>query len=446
MLERYSLPEMREIWSERSRLQRWLEVEIAVVEAWAELGVIPPSDAAEVREKATFDIEAVREREKVTRHDVAAFVDVVAESCGAAGRWLHYGLTSSDVLDTALATQLRDTGALIRREAVRYFETLKARALEFSRTPCVGRTHGMHAEPTTFGAKLASYAFEILRFLELFDHTVERAVVGKIAGAVGTYSTVLPEVEAVVCRKLGIRFEDAPSQIVARDRIAAFVGSLAIGAAAVERFATEIRHLQRTEVAEVEEPFGEGQKGSSAMPHKRNPVGAERLCGLARTLRAAAMATTENIALWHERDISHSSVERMTLPDACATFHFMLVEASRIAEGMRVDPQRMLENLEASGGAIFSQRVMLALVRQGLSRQEAYRVVQELSFATRDSGASFREKALDSPALKSVLDSEEIARCFDIEATLANLDVVFERLKKAEVPSAPRCLESSPYR
>jgi len=249
-----------------------------------------------------------------------------------------------------------------------------------------------------------------------------------------------------VCKKLGIRFEDAPSQIVARDRIAAFVLSLALGAAAVERFATEIRHLQRTEVAEVEEPFGEGQKGSSAMPHKRNPVGAERLCGLARTLRAAAVVTTENIALWHERDISHSSVERMTLPGACATFHFMLVEANRIAEGMRVDRQRMLENLEASGGAIFSQSLMLALVRRELSRQEAYRVVQELSFAARGSGASFREKALESPALRSVLDSEEIARCFDIEATLANLDVVFERLRKAEVPSAPRCLRASPYR
>lgn len=432
--ERYSLPQMRAIWSEQSKIEKWLEVELAVVEAWAEEGVVPAADAQEIRRRAAATPEEVAEREEVTRHDLAAFVDVVSTHCGPAGRWFHFGLTSSDILDTALALQLREASALIRGEAVRFFESLKARAIEHSETLCVGRTHGIHAEPTTFGAKLASHAFEVLRFIERFDRASEAVRVGKLAGAVGTYSTIPPKVESMTLERLGLRHESAPTQVVARDRLAYYFGALSLGAAAVERFALEVRHLHRTEVGEVEEAFAEGQKGSSAMPHKRNPVGAERLCGLARVVRSAKIAAEENVALWHERDISHSSVERVMLPLATSTLHFMLSEAASLASNMVVFPERMKHNLELTQGLVFSQRLLLALVRSGIERDFAYRLVQEAAGQARQEARPLLDVALEDPRITALLAPDRIRECFDLESTISNLSVVFDRLRSAQPP------------
>lgn len=443
MIDRYSLPEMRAVWSQDSKLRRWLEVEIAVVEAWARAGVVPEADARIVKEKASATVEAVANREEITRHDVAAFVDVVAEACGEAGRWVHFGLTSSDVLDTALATQVRDAATLIRASAADWFQALKSQAFRYRDTPCVGRTHGMHAEPTTFGAKMASFAAEVARFVDRLDRAVESAVVGKVAGAVGTYSTVGPEIEEFVCSKLGVGRETVPTQVVGRDRIAEFLCALGLGAAAVERFATEIRHLQRSEVAEVEEPFGESQKGSSAMPHKRNPVASERLCGLARVVRALIVPAMEDVALWHERDISHSSVERTILPDACALVHFMLHEARRITEGLRVDSARMRENLELTKGVIFSQNVLLALINAGWSRDEAYRLVQSAAQESSKTGRPLAEVLAEREELRAAIDREQLETCFVLERTLERLGVVFDRLEGMAIPPPPALLARS---
>lgn len=437
ILERYASPEMRAVWSEKAKIDRWLEVELAVVDAWAEIGVVPQKDADLVRRKAAATAEEVAERESVTRHDLAAFVDVAAAPCGSAGRWIHYGLTSSDVLDTSLALQLREASRLVRQEAVRYFESLKAAALKYSDIPCVGRTHGIHAEPTTFGAKLASFAFEALRFIDRFDRATTGACVGKIAGAVGSYSTVPPEVESSVLERLGLVCENAPTQVVARDRIAEYHGALALGAAAIERFALEVRHLQRTEVGEVEEPFVEGQKGSSAMPHKKNPVASERLCGLARVVRAVQVAACEDVALWHERDISHSSVERVVLPLATSTLHFMLGEAARLAAEMRIDADRMRRNLDLTGGMVYSQRLLLALVRHGLERDRAYRIVQRAASAAQESRTPLLEAALGDPEITGLVGEGEIRSCFSLEEVVSNLSVVYDRLATATVEEAP---------
>ncbi|MER3395997.1 MAG: adenylosuccinate lyase [Acidimicrobiia bacterium] len=437
MLDRYSRPEMRAIWSDQSKIDKWLQVEVAVVQAWAREGVVPVADAEHIKERAFASPEEVSRREETIRHDLAAFVDVVAERCGAAGRWFHFGLTSSDVLDTALALQLREANTLIRREAVRYFNSLKARALDHVKTACVGRTHGIHAEPTTFGAKLASHAFEALRFIERFDAASEEVRVGKIAGAVGTYSTVPPHLEAAVLGELGLKPESAPTQIVARDRLAFYLGALSLGAAAVERFALEVRHLQRTEVAEVEEAFTETQKGSSAMPHKRNPVGAERLCGLARVLRSAHNAAEENVALWHERDISHSSVERVMLPLATATLHFMLSEAASLAANMKVFSEQMMSNLELTQGLVYSQRLLLALVRSGLERDRAYRAVQAAAIRASETRKPFIDTALEDPDITDVLSSEQVRECFNLDSALSNLSVIFDRLRDAQPPPSP---------
>jgi adenylosuccinate lyase len=392
VIERYTRPEMGAVWSEQRKLETWLQVELAVVDALADQGVVPDGDAADIRDRASFTVDAVKEREQVTDHDVAAFVDVVARSVGDAGRWVHHGLTSSDVLDTALALQLSQAGLILAGGAHDYMTALIRRAREHVDTICVGRTHGIHAEPTTFGVKLAGFAFEAHRNLVRLERAIEGVSVGALSGAVGTYSANGPEVEAAVLARLGLGREDVSTQVVPRDRHAALLEAIALAGAGIERFATEIRNLQRTEVREVEEPFRSGaQKGSSAMPHKRNPILSERLTGIARLLRGYATAGLENVALWHERDISHSAVERVTLPDATILLDYAQHLARRVAEGMVVDAERMRANLEMTHGALFSQRALLALVEAGRSRDDAYRLVQDNAQLAWDSGTDFRE-------------------------------------------------------
>jgi adenylosuccinate lyase len=411
------------IWSQQRKLECWLEVELAATEAWAEEGVVPREAADAAREKADFTVEAVNEREKVTDHDVAAFVDVVAASVGEHGRWIHYGLTSSDVLDTALALQLREVGEVVLASARAYRDALLARAVEHRDTLCVGRTHGVHAEPTTFGLRLAGFAFEADRNLDRLGAAFEQLAVGKLSGAVGTYASVPPAVEARVMEKLGLRREEVATQVVPRDRHAALTSAIAVAGAGLERFATEVRNLQRTELREVEEPFASGQqKGSSAMPHKRNPIRSERITGLARVLRGYAQAGLENVALWHERDISHSGAERVILPDATIALDYMQDLAANVATGMTVRADRMRENLELTHGALFSQRALTALVESGLTRDEAYRIVQENAQRAWDTGTPFRE------LLGEATPELDLDAVFDYDAYLTHLPEVFERL------------------
>jgi adenylosuccinate lyase len=391
VIGRYTRPDMGAVWSEQRKLETWLEVELAVTDALADAGVVPAGDAKAIRARAAFTVEAVREREQVTDHDMAAFVDVVAASVGEPGRWVHHGLTSSDVLDTALGLQLKQAGVILVAGAQAYRDALVRRAREHVDTICVGRTHGIHAEPTTFGVKLAGFAFEAERNLRRLEGAVRQASVGALSGAVGTYAANGPELEHAVLDRLELAREDVSTQVVARDRHAQLLSAVALAGAGLERFATEVRHLQRTEVREVEEPFRAGQKGSSAMPHKRNPIVSERICGIARLLRGYAQAGLENVALWHERDISHSSAERVALPDACILLDYAQHLAIRLVEGMTVHEDRMRANLEATSGALFSQRALLALVESGLARDDAYRVVQENAQRAWDTGTPFRE-------------------------------------------------------
>ena len=403
MIERYTRPEMGAVWSERRKLESWLEVELAVVEALAEQGLVPEEDAAAIRDRAAFTVDEVKERERVTDHDVAAFVDVVAASVGEPGRWVHHGLTSSDVLDTALGLQLAQASLMLVGGARDYRDALMRRAREHVDTVCVGRTHGVHAEPTTFGVKLAGFAFEAHRNMRRLERAAEVVSVGALSGAVGTYAANGPEIEEAVLRRLGLGREDVSTQVVPRDRHAELLEAIALAGAGLERLATEIRHLQRTEVREVEEPFRTGaQKGSSAMPHKRNPIVSERIAGIARLLRGYAQAGLENVALWHERDISHSSVERVALPDATILLDYAQHLAIRVVDGMTVHPERMLANLEATHGALYSQRALLALVEAGRSRDEAYRTVQEAAQRAWDEETPFRELiAAERPRARS---------------------------------------------
>ena len=391
MIERYTRPAMGAVWSEQAKLDNWLAVELAVVDALAAAGVVPAADAAVVRERAAFTVEAVKERERITDHDVAAFVDVVAAAVGEQGRWVHHGLTSSDVLDTALGLQIRQAGQILVEGARGYRDALVAQARAHVDTLCVGRTHGIHAEPTTFGVKLAGFAFEADRNLRRLERAVEQAAVGALSGAVGTYAANGPELEAAVLERLGLAAEDVSTQVVARDRHAELLEAIALAGAGLERFATELRHLQRTEVLEAREPFRAGQKGSSAMPHKRNPIVSERLTGIARLLRGYSQAALEDVALWHERDISHSSVERVILPDATIALDYAHGLATRTVEGMVVDPERMLANIGLTHGALFSQRALLALVESGRSRDDAYRIVQANAQRAWDEGIEFRD-------------------------------------------------------
>jgi adenylosuccinate lyase len=391
MISRYSREEIAAVWTDERRMSGWLDVELAATDAWAAQGAVPAEAAAACRERAAFTVEAVKAREATTGHDVAAFVDVVAAAVGEEGRWIHYGLTSSDVLDTALALQLRVAGAILAAGAEAFRDALIERALEHRDTLCVGRTHGIHAEPTTFGLRLAGFAFEADRNLSRLREAFEQAAVGKLSGAVGTYASVPPAVEQKVMEALGLRAEDASTQVVPRDRHAVVLTTIATAGAGLERFATEVRNLQRTEVREVEEPFGAGQKGSSAMPHKRNPILSERVTGLARVLRGYAQAGLENVALWHERDISHSGAERVILPDATIALDYMQHLATRIASEMMVRPERMLANLELTHGALFSQRALTALVEGGLARDEAYGLVQQSAQRAWDEGTPFKD-------------------------------------------------------
>ena len=432
MIPRYVLPEMAAVWSDDARFGHWLEIEILVAEALAGLGVVPDADAREIRATASFDHERIADVERVTRHDVAAFVQVVAASVGPAGRWVHYGLTSSDVLDTGLALQLRDASDLLLERLERLLAVAKRIALGNRDVVMAGRTHGVVAEPTSFGHKVALWAFELDRDRDRLRRAREAVSVGAISGAVGTYAQVDPRVEEEVCAKLGLRAAEASSQIVARDRHAELMAALAITASSLDAVATEIRHLARTEVREVQEPFTAGQKGSSAMPHKRTPVRCERVTGLARVIRGNLQAALENTVLWHERDISHSSAERVILPDSTMALHFMLAEMTEVLDGLVIYPERMRENLQVGGGLAFSQNVLLALVDAGLPRDEAYTIVQDAAATAWDDDASFRELVTSDPRVRERL-GERLDELFNPAAALRNLDVVFDRLEKVEV-------------
>jgi adenylosuccinate lyase len=425
VIARYSRPAMKRVWSEQSKLARWLEVELAALDGWAGVGAVPRAAAEAIRARAAPPApERVAEIEEVTHHDMAAFVDAVAADLGEEGRWLHYGLTSSDVVDTALALQAREACLLVLDGLERAFATVVRRAEEHRDTVMVGRTHGVHAEPITFGVKLAGWAFELDRDLDRIERALAGISVGKLAGAVGVYAGGNPEMERVACGILGLAPEAASTQVVPRDRHAALLGALALTAASLERFALEIRHLARTEVSEVREPFGKGQKGSSAMPHKRNPVVAERICGLARVVRAGAVVGLENVALWHERDISHSSAERIVIPDAFLALDYILDRFNWLVDGLVVDAGRMRANLESSHGLVFSQRVLSALVASGLARDEAYRLVQRHAMRAWEEGLDFRKLVEGDPEIAPHIDPS----AFDLGDALKHVDVVFERL------------------
>jgi adenylosuccinate lyase len=421
---------MTRIWSDEGKLERWLEVELAALDGWAEVGTIPAEAAREIRARAEAPSPArVAEIEERTHHDVAAFVDAVALGLGETGRWFHYGLTSSDVVDTALALQIGAAGELILSGLDRAFDTVVARAEEHRLTLTIGRTHGVHAEPTTFGLKLAVWAFELDRARRRLSGALEDVRVGKLSGAVGNYAAIDPEVERIACERLGLTPEPAATQVIQRDRHAGLLAALAVAAASLERFAVEIRHLARTEVAEVQEPFGKGQKGSSAMPHKRNPVVAERICGLARVVRAAALVGLENVALWHERDISHSSAERVVVPDAFLALDYMLDRFAWLVEGLVVRPEQMKRNLDSSRGLFFSQRLLLSLVESGLSRDEAYRLVQGHALRAWEEELDFPELARADRQVAERLDEEALDSIFDLGHYTRHVDTVFDRLQ-----------------
>jgi adenylosuccinate lyase len=433
VIPRYSLPEMAAVWSDGARMAGWLQIELAAVDAWASLGRIPEDAAAACRARASFTVDAVLERERTTRHDVAAFVDVVAASVGDEGRWIHFGLTSSDVLDTGLALQLGAASDILLAQLERLLDVVKRRALAFRDTPIMGRSHGVHAEPTSFGHKLAVWAFELDRDRDRLRRAREGVRVGAISGVVGSYAAIDPRVEELVCAQLGLRAAEVSTQVIQRDRHAEYVTTLAVVASTLDSIATEIRHLARTEVREVQEPFAPGQKGSSAMPHKRNPVASERISGLARVIRGHAVTALENVTLWHERDISHSSAERIMFPDATGVLDFMLDEATRVVEGLEVFPDRMLDHVMAHGGIAFSQAVLLALVEAGWDRDRAYRVVQSAATAAWDRDESFRDALASDPAVRDSLSPEETKQLFDPAWFLRNLGGVFDRLEKLPV-------------
>ena len=412
MIDRYSRPEMKRVWSDENKYGKWLEVELAACEAWTEEGVIPLEDMERLR-RASYDHQRMQEVFERTRHDVTAFLSAVTNGLGEEGRWLHLGLTSSDVLDTALSLQLVEAGEILARDIDDLKDALREAAIKYRDTPMMGRTHGVHAEPTTFGLKLALWWEEVGRQRQRLDQALASVRVGKISGAVGTHATVPPAVEERVCTRLGIEAAPVSSQVVQRDRHAHFVGTLALIAASLEKFATEFRHLQRSEVREVEEPFGQGQTGSSSMPHKRNPELSERICGLARLIRGHSVTALENVALWHERDISHSSAERVILPDSCLALDYILSISTHVVRGMKVYPERMWRNMESTRGILFSQRVLLALVEKGLAREDAYHLVQGNAMRSWDEELDFRDLLKSDPSVASYLSSEELAELFD---------------------------------
>jgi len=430
MIARYTRPQMGEIWTDQGRLERWLEVELAATDVLAERGVVPREAAARIRERARVDAARVLEIEARVRHDVIAFTLALGEAIGdpEAARWLHYGLTSNDVVDTAQALQVREASRLIDAGLKRLGAVLEKRAHEFQHTPQIGRTHGMHAEPITFGLKIANWFAENRRNQERFCHAARQMAVGKISGAVGNAAHLGVQVEEAICRRLGLEPAPVASQVIQRDRHAEFLATLAILAATLEKIALEIRHLQRTEVREAEEPFAAGQRGSSAMPHKRNPVSREQICGLARVLRANAQAAFENVALWHERDISHSSVERIILPDSTVLIDYMLARMTDILTGLRVFPERMRRNLDATQGLVFSGQLLLDLVEAGAPRDAAYQWVQENAMSAWESDSSFRERVACDARITKFLDGAALARTFDLDRQLHQVDAIFRRV------------------
>ncbi|MCT0248713.1 adenylosuccinate lyase [Synechococcus sp. CS-205] len=429
MIERYTLPEMGSLWSEEAKFQSWLEVEIAACEANAQLGRVPQEAMAAIRERARFEVPRILEIEAEVRHDVIAFLTNVNEHVGEAGRYIHVGMTSSDVLDTGLALQLKASVAVLRQELDQLGAALRTLAAEHKDTVMIGRSHAIHGEPITFGFKVAGWLAETERNRERLERLAQVVAVGQVSGAMGTYANTDPEVEALTCASLGLEPDTASTQVIGRDRHAEYVQTLALVGTSLERFSTEIRNLQRTDVLEVEENFAKGQKGSSAMPHKRNPIRSERISGLARVLRSYTIAALENVALWHERDISHSSVERMMLPDCSCTLHFMLREMTAVVKGLGVYPENMSRNLNVYGGVVFSQRVLLALVESGLSREDAYRIVQRHAHdAWNREGGDFRANLASDPEVSALLSEAQMEACFSTDLHRAQLDVIWERL------------------
>ncbi|NJK63281.1 MAG: adenylosuccinate lyase [Synechococcaceae cyanobacterium SM2_3_1] len=429
MIERYTLPEMGQLWTDSTKFQKWLQVEMAVCEAQAECELIPAAAVEEIKAKATFSLERIRELEQEVRHDVIAFLTNVNESVGEAGRYIHLGLTSSDVIDTGLSLQLVASIDLLLTQLEHLIQAIRCQAQQHRHTVMVGRTHGIHAEPITFGFKLAGWLAECLRHRERLVRLCQTVAVGKISGAVGTYANVSPQVESLCCQRLGLRPDTASTQVIARDRHAEYVQTLALIGASMERFAVEIRNLQRTDVLEVEEYFAAGQKGSSAMPHKRNPIKSEQLTGLVRLLRGYAVSALENVALWHERDISHSSVERVILPDASILCYYMLVQMTDLVSQLQVYPDNMRRNLNIFGGVIFSQQVLLSLVNHGLSREEAYKLVQENAHrAWNQDQGNFYQHLLEDARVMAHLTPEDLQTCFDPQRHLSHLEHVFAQL------------------
>jgi adenylosuccinate lyase len=430
MIARYSLPEMAGLWTEEAKMRCWLQVEVAAVRAWAKLGKVPSEAVAEIESKATFEPARVAEIEETTNHDVIAFLTNVAEHVGEASKYIHYGMTSSDMLDTGLALQLKASGELLQRDLTALGGVLKRRAFEFRDAVQVGRTHGIHAEPITFGMKLGLWAFEVARQLDRLHTATNGVAVGKLSGAVGAYANIDPRVEELVCGELGLTAEPISSQVVQRDRHAFFLSTLALTGASIEKFATEIRHLQRTEVREAEEAFRAGQKGSSAMPHKRNPILSERMAGCARVLRGNALVGMENVALWHERDISHSSAERVVLPDSCILLDYMLQKFTTLMDTLRVDTQRMSDNLNVSCRLVFSEAVLLALIDKGMLREDAYRVVQDSAMRAWQEQTDFGELVKNNQAARAVLSEPEIEAAMDPRRHSAGREVIFARLER----------------
>lgn len=428
MIERYTRPEMGAIWTEENKYQAWLEVEILACEAWSELAVIPEDDVKKIRQNASFDVERILAIEEETRHDVVAFTRAVSETLGDEKKWVHYGLTSTDVVDTALSYLLKQANTIIRNDLERFIEILKNKAIEHKHTVMMGRTHGVHAEPTTFGLKLSLWYQEMLRNLERFNQAAEVIETGKLSGAVGTYANIDPAVETYVCEKLGLKPAPVSTQTLQRDRHAQYLSVLALIATSIEKFATEIRGLQKTETREVEEFFAKGQKGSSAMPHKRNPIGSENMTGMARVVRGYMMTAYENVALWHERDISHSSAERVILPDATIAVDYMLNRFSRIIDNLTVFPENMKRNIDRTHGVIFSQRVLLSLIDNGMSREEAYDLVQPNAMKAWETETHFRTLIEQEPQITKVLSQDQIDDCFDYTYHLKNVDQIFARM------------------
>lgn len=428
MISRYSRPEMAAIWTDENKFKTWLKVETLACEALAELGDIPKTALQTIKDKSRFEVDRILEIEKTVKHDVIAFLTNVAEHVGPDSRYIHLGMTSSDLLDTSLASLMRQAGQLLLEDFRLLRKLLGSRAIEFKTTPCVGRSHGVHAEPVTFGLKLALWYDEIGRGMRRLETAIETISVGKISGAVGTFAHIDPEVEAYVCAKLSLQPAPVSTQIVQRDRHAAYLTTLALLAASLEKIATEIRNLQRTEILEVEESFTKGQKGSSAMPHKRNPVSCEQVTGIARVIRANAFAGMENVPLWHERDITHSSVERIIIPDSTIALDYIVSRMTAIIENLIVYPDRMLENIQKTNGLVFSQAILLALARKGVTRETAYRFVQRNAMKVWESGDSFQATLLQDKDIRCFLSEKEVKECFDLNKNLKNVDFIFNRV------------------